>query len=104
VIITQGSGSTIISSPSLVSDSSFAPTSADPKDLKAYPVSQLAPETIVDTTAAGDAFAGGFMGGLVLGMGVDQCVELGHRLGGMCCGQAGPRLKWPQDTAVLMGI
>jgi len=104
VIITQGSGSTIVSSPSLVSDSSFAPTSSDTKTSRAFPVTQLAPETIVDTNAAGDAFAGGFMAGLVLGMGVDQCVELGHRLGGMCCGQAGPKLKWPKDTTVLMGL
>ncbi len=54
---------------------------------KEYPVHVLPPEGIVDTNGAGDAFAGGFVGALVLGKSVDEAVEVGHKLGAMCVGQ-----------------
>lgn len=54
---------------------------------KVYPVSALSDSQIVDTNGAGDAFAGGFMGALVSGKSIDECVEVGHRLGAMCVQQ-----------------
>ncbi|CAG8734936.1 11975_t:CDS:2, partial [Acaulospora colombiana] len=38
-----------------------------------YPVEKLRDDEIVDTNGAGDAFAGGFMGGLVLGKSLEEC-------------------------------
>ena len=58
---------------------------------KVYPIHQIKPEDIVDTNGAGDAFAGGFMGALVLGKSVDEAVDAGHRMGSMCVSQASER-------------
>lgn len=44
---------------------------------------------IVDTNGAGDAFAGGFLGGLVLGKPLDECVIAGHKMGAMNVQQVG---------------
>jgi len=71
VIITRGSDPTIVVS------------SAQPDKPKMYPVDKLADSEIVDTNGAGDAFAGGFMGGLVLGKSLDDAVEIGHKMGAM---------------------
>jgi sugar/nucleoside kinase (ribokinase family) len=73
-VITQGAQSTVVAS-------------SDPSAPKVYPVTPLADSQIVDTNGAGDAFAGGFMGALVSGKSIDECVEVGHRLGAMCVQQ-----------------
>jgi adenosine kinase len=75
VIITRGSESTIYVS------------SAAPDTPKILPITKLADDEIVDTNGAGDAFAGGFMGGLVLGKSLDESVEIGHKMGAMNIGQ-----------------
>lgn len=72
VIITHGAESTIVVS------------SADLDNPKVFPVSALKDEQIVDTNGAGDAFAGGFLGAFVSGKSIDECVEVGHKLGAMC--------------------
>ncbi|KAJ9117094.1 hypothetical protein QFC24_006553 [Naganishia onofrii] len=96
VIITQGSSSTLVASSS--PSSTATPTSgaakcnlsaSDPNP-KTYPVPKLEDSQIVDTNGAGDAFAGGFLGAHVLGKSLDECVEVGHRLGQRCVGQVGP--------------
>lgn len=75
VIITHGAQSTTI-------------VSADNPDVpKIYPVQPLKEEDIVDTNAAGDAFAGGFLGAYVVGKSLDVCIETGHKLAAMCVGQ-----------------
>ncbi|KAJ4470848.1 Ribokinase-like protein [Lentinula aciculospora] len=83
VVVTQGALSTTV-----VSADDFAP--------KIYPVQPLREEEIVDTNAAGDAFAGGFLAAYVLEKNLDICIETGHRLAAMCIGQEGPRYKWPK--------
>jgi sugar/nucleoside kinase (ribokinase family) len=77
VVITQGPDSTVLVS------------SADVKAPKTFQVKALKAEEIVDTNGAGDAFAGGFLGAFVSGKTLDECVEVGHKLGGMCVGQVG---------------
>jgi len=72
VVITQGPESTVVVA------------AADPENPKIYPVTRLEDGQIVDTNGAGDAFAGGFLGGLVSGKSVDEAVLAGHKLGGMC--------------------
>ncbi|RDX50520.1 adenosine kinase [Polyporus arcularius HHB13444] len=69
---------------------------ADPENPKVFPVTPLSDTEIVDTNGAGDAFAGGLLGGLVLGKSIDEAVEGGHKLGAMCVQQVGPQYKWPK--------
>lgn len=47
-------------------------------DLEAFPVA------VVDTTGAGDAFAGGFLAGLVRGLPLRACALLGNAAGAAC--------------------
>lgn len=54
----------------------------------------------MDTNGAGDAFAGGFLGGIVMGKSLDASIDIGHKLGQMCVGQVGPQLKWPKVSVV----
>ncbi|KAF8899318.1 Ribokinase-like protein [Infundibulicybe gibba] len=84
VVITQGADSTVLVSASA------------PDSPQVFAVHALSDDEIVDTNGAGDAFAGGFLGGLVAGKSLDECVEVGHKLGGMCVGQVGPQYKWPK--------
>ena len=62
-----------------------------------YDVPKLSDSQIVDTNGAGDAFAGGFVGALTAGKGVDEAIEAGHKMGQMCVGQIGPQFKWPKE-------
>ncbi|KAI5477755.1 adenosine kinase [Pseudohyphozyma bogoriensis] len=87
VVITQGSSSTVVASSNTAS---AAPTT------KTYPVTLLDSSEIVDTNAAGDAFAGGFLGAYVLGKSVDQAVLAGHKLAAICIGQEGATFKYPK--------
>ncbi|KAF9053344.1 Ribokinase-like protein [Panaeolus papilionaceus] len=63
---------------------------------KIFPVDVLADEYIVDTNAAGDAFAGGFLGALVGGKNLDTCVLAGHALARVCVQQVGPQYPQPK--------
>ncbi|KAF9469651.1 adenosine kinase [Collybia nuda] len=84
VIFTQGAKHTVLV------------TSDDLENPRTYGVNALRDEEIVDTNGAGDAFAGGFLGALVAGRPLDECVEKGHIMGTMCVGQVGPQYKWPK--------
>jgi len=83
VVITQGPESTVVVD------------GANPEG-KAYPVTPITSELIVDTNGAGDAFAGGFLGAYVAGKSIGECVEVGHKLGAMCVQLVGPQFKWPK--------
>lgn len=103
VVFTQGADSTILAS------------SAEPDNPKVFAVHPLSDDKIVDTNGAGDAFAGGFLGAFVAGKTLDECVEVGHKMGAMCIQQAriisplcsflshltnviqvGPQYQWPK--------
>lgn len=75
VIVTHGAKATI------------CVDSKDPDNPKIHPVPRLRDEDIVDTNAAGDAFAGGFLAAYLCGKSVNECIEVGHRLAGMCISQ-----------------
>lgn len=94
VVITQGADSTLVasSSPS-TSAANLKPEDANPK---VYPVPKLADDKIIDTNGAGDMFAGGFLGAVAQGKTLDEAIEVGHKLGQMCCGQIGPKLAFPK--------
>jgi len=84
VVFTQGAQSTVLV------------TAEKPDSPQIFPVHALTDDQIVDTNGAGDAFAGGFIGALVAGKNLEEAVEAGHKLGGMCVQQVGPQYKWPK--------
>ncbi|KZP17381.1 Ribokinase-like protein [Athelia psychrophila] len=88
VIITHGPHSTILVS------------SLHPEHPQSFLVHPLSEDRIVDTNGAGDAFAGGFLGALVLGRPMEECVAIGHRLGAMCVQQVGPQYQWPKISVI----
>lgn len=63
VVFTQGADATIVAALGKVTQ---------------YPVEKLAPELLVDTNGAGDAFVGGFLSQLVKGKDIAECVRAGH--------------------------
>lgn len=86
VIITHGANSTILSSQGKTT---------------VHPTPKINPSDIVDTNGAGDAFAGGVMGALIHGKTVEEAIDVGHKLGGMCIGQVGPILKFRECDDAL---
>lgn len=95
VLITQGSDSTVVASSSVsASKCNIHPGEPNPKT---YAVDKLDGSLIVDTNAAGDAFAGGFLAAHVLGRTLDECVEAGHKMARNCIQQVGPQFKWPKE-------
>ncbi|WOI53547.1 adenosine kinase [Parvularcula sp. LCG005] len=63
----------------------FGPDHA-PEDVEAY-----TPPQLVDTTGAGDAYAGGFLYGFVRDMPLDQCARLGSLSASEVISHMGPR-------------
>jgi len=59
-----------------------------------HPTPKINPADIVDTNGAGDACAGGILGALIAGKSIEEAIDVGHKLGGMCIGQVGPILKF----------
>lgn len=72
-------------------------------DIEEYPTASIPGDEIVDTNGAGDAFAGGFMGKLILGGSVEECVKVGQWLAGLCLRCNGPAYD-PQHEDRLMKI
>jgi hypothetical protein len=59
-------------------------------EIKEFPVHVISKEEIVDTTGAGDAFAGGFLAGLVEGKELKTCVDMGMWLAAKSLKELGP--------------
>lgn len=87
MIITQGSESTIVAQ---------AQASGDVK-VDMHKVEKMDSSKIVDTNGAGDAFAGGFLGSIALGKGLDAAIEGGHWLASQSIMLMGP--NYPTKTA-----
>jgi adenosine kinase len=75
-IITQGTLPTIVA--------------VSGKDTSEYPVHEINKSEINDTNGAGDAFAGGFVAGLVKGKPLAECVDMGQWLAGLSIRELGP--------------
>jgi adenosine kinase len=80
VVITQGEDPTIVA---------IAQQDGSVK-VAEYPTAKIPDEEIVDSNGAGDAFAGGFMGQLILGGDIEKCVKTGQWLAGLCLRSNGP--------------
>jgi len=66
--------------------------------VKSYPVHQIGKDEIVDTTGAGDAFAGGFFAGVVKGESIDTCVDMGQWLAAQSLRELGPSYPFPKKV------
>lgn len=68
------------------------------EETRSFPVKPV--ENIVDTNGAGDAFAGGVLGALLLEQPIEKAIEAGNTLGGLCIGQNGPVLPHRESRAL----
>lgn len=59
-------------------------------EVRQYPVHAIAADKINDTNGAGDAFAGGFVAGLVQGKDIDTAVDMGQWLAALSIQELGP--------------
>ncbi|KAI1878063.1 hypothetical protein JX265_002431 [Neoarthrinium moseri] len=84
-VITQGTEPTIV-----------AQQGSD--DVKQFPVHAIAKEQINDTNGAGDAFAGGFVAGLVQGKSLEESVDMGQWLARLSIQELGPSYPFPKQT------
>lgn len=91
VVITQGLDDTIV-----VTASKFE--AGAETIVQKVPVHAIAASEIVDTNGAGDAFAGGFIGGLVQGKSLLESVDLGQWLASLSLRELGPSFPEPKQT------
>ncbi|PPJ61337.1 hypothetical protein CBER1_09592 [Cercospora berteroae] len=84
-IITQGTDPTVVAV-------------QDEGDAKSYPVHSIDKNEIVDTTGAGDAFAGGFIAGIVKGEKLETCVDMGQWLAALSLRELGPAYPFPKQA------
>jgi ribokinase len=62
---------------------------------KEYIIKPLDTGALIDTTGAGDAFACGFLYGLINNKDLEECGRLGVLVAGLCIGQTGARAGLP---------
>ncbi len=60
------------------------------EDVRSFPVHPIDSKEITDTTGAGDAFAGGFMAGVVKGESLERCIDMGSWLAALSLRELGP--------------
>ncbi len=70
----------------------------DELTVQEFPVVQLDPSALVDTNGAGDAFAGGFLSGLVQGLSLEKSVAVGQWLAAQSIQENGPAYPYPKKT------
>ena len=89
VVITHGTEPTIV-----------ATSNADFTDaqVRTFPTRSIDAAEICDTNGAGDAFAGGFLAGLVQGKDLDAAVDIGQWLAALSLKELGPSFPYPRQT------
>lgn len=85
VIITQGTDPTVVAI-------------EGENDVKEYPVHAIGKEQINDTNGAGDAFAGGFVAGVVQGDTLENSIDKGQWLAKLSIQELGPSYPYPKQT------
>lgn len=85
VIITQGTNPTLVAV-------------AGQENIQSYPVLPVDPKLICDTTGAGDAFAAGFLAGVVAGDDIGTCVKKAQWLAKLSIQELGPSFPLPKKT------
>jgi adenosine kinase len=87
VVITQGLDDTIV----VIGDVVAGTTT-----VKTFPVHPISSSQIVDSNGAGDAFAGGFLAGIVQGKDLARAVDMGQWLAAESLQQVGPSFPAPK--------
>ncbi|KAL8781043.1 MAG: hypothetical protein Q9213_006188 [Squamulea squamosa] len=85
VVITQGTEPTVVA------------VQGEEK-VREYPVRTIGKEEIYDTNGAGDAFAGGFVAGIVEGKSLEESVDMGQWLAKLSIKELGPQFPYPKQT------
>ncbi|KAI0005714.1 Ribokinase-like protein [Xylariaceae sp. FL0662B] len=67
-------------------------------EVKEFSVPTISADKINDTNGAGDAFAGGFVAGLVQGKHLETCVALGQWLARLSIQELGPSYPFPKQV------
>lgn len=67
-------------------------------EVKEFPVHGIEAEKINDTNGAGDAFAGGFVAGVVQGKPLETSVDMGQWLAKLSIQELGPSFPYPVQT------
>ncbi|KAI2642693.1 Ribokinase-like protein [Xylaria nigripes] len=80
VVVTQGTNPTIVAY-------------QGKEEVEQYPVHDIGADKINDTNGAGDAFAGGFVAGLVQGKDIKTAVDMGQWLAALSIQELGPSNK-----------
>ncbi|KAF5102053.1 hypothetical protein D0Z00_000513 [Geotrichum galactomycetum] len=91
VVITQGLEDTIVITANKFEAGAETTT-------QRFPVRAIDASEIVDTNGAGDAFAGGFVGGLVAGKSLEASIDLGQWLASLSLRELGPSFPLPKQT------
>ncbi|PFH56927.1 hypothetical protein XA68_15753 [Ophiocordyceps unilateralis] len=66
--------------------------------VKQFPVHVIDPKDINDTNGAGDAFAGGFLAGIMQGKPLETCIDMGQWLARLSIKELGPSYPFPKQT------
>jgi len=85
VVVTQGTEETVVAI-------------QGEKGVQEFPVHAIDSKEINDTNGAGDAFAGGFLSGLVEEKSLAECVDRGQWLAGLGIRELGPSYPQPKQT------
>ncbi|KAI9690128.1 MAG: adenosine kinase [Bathelium mastoideum] len=88
-IVTQGTDPTIVA---------LADAAGGKPTIKEFPVHAISKAEITDTNGAGDAFAGGFLAGIVQGKSLETAVDMGHWLASLSIRELGPSYPFPKKT------
>ncbi|KAF2197787.1 Ribokinase-like protein [Delitschia confertaspora ATCC 74209] len=67
-------------------------------EIKEVPVHAIEKEKINDTNGAGDAFAGGFVAGIVQGKPLETAIDMGQWLARLSIQELGPSFPYPVQT------
>ncbi|MCJ1486480.1 adenosine kinase, partial [Schaereria dolodes] len=86
VVITQGTEPTVVK--------------VQGEEIREFGVRKLGEGEICDTNGAGDAFAGGFIAGIVEGKSLEESVDMGHWLASLSIKELGP--SYPFLQAILV--
>ncbi|RDA92222.1 hypothetical protein CP533_5704 [Ophiocordyceps camponoti-saundersi (nom. inval.)] len=68
------------------------------KGVKKLPVHAIDSKEINDTNGAGDAFAGGFLAGIMQGKPLETCVDMGQWLARLSIKELGPSYPFPKQS------
>ncbi|KAL9598796.1 MAG: hypothetical protein Q9179_003784 [Wetmoreana sp. 5 TL-2023] len=85
VVITQGTDPTVVAV-------------QGEEGVREYEVHAIGKEKIYDTNGAGDAFAGGFVAGVVEGKSLEESVDMGSWLAKLSIQELGPQFPFPKQT------